>query len=66
MRTHKTAAKRLEVTGNGKLRRTRGMRGHLHEHRSKRSLALLAKKLPVHKGDAKRMRRLVPYLKMPS
>jgi large subunit ribosomal protein L35 len=61
MKTHKAAAKRFSFTGTGKLRRTRHMTGHLRRNKSNRALREVGAMLPVARGDAKKIKRLLPY-----
>jgi len=62
MKTKRGAAKRLKVTGSGKLRRAGGWKQHKLEKKSpKRRRHLRANKL-IEKSDEARLRVLVPYL----
>ena len=62
MKTKRGAAKRLKVTGSGKLRRAGGWKQHkLEKKNPKRRRALRAGKL-IDKADVARIRVLVPYL----
>jgi large subunit ribosomal protein L35 len=63
IKTHKATAKRIKITGTGKILRSRGFQNHKKSAKSKRSLRLMDDMLPVAKGDARRIRRLVPGLK---
>ena len=63
LKTYKAAAKRFRVTGSGKVMRTKGGKSHLRRRRSKRSKRQLAEMHVVSGSDAKRVRRLAPYLK---
>lgn len=63
LKTYKAAAKRFRLTGSGKVMRTKGGKSHLRRNRSKRAKAKLASMLPVASADARRVRRLAPYLK---
>lgn len=63
LKTHKATAKRFRVTGTGKLMRTKGGKSHLRRQKSKRTRNLFDKDTPVtHTADAKKVRRLAPYL----
>jgi len=66
LKTHKATAKRFRVTGGGKLMRTKGGKSHLRRNKSKRSSSQFDKMQEVSKGgsQAKRIRRLAPYLKL--
>ena len=61
LKTHKAAAKRFKVTGGGKILRMKGYRGHLHRHRSKRTINQYSKMLNTSPADQKRLERLLPY-----
>jgi large subunit ribosomal protein L35 len=64
IKTHKSTAKRLTVTGNGKIMRLKSRRSHLRRNRSKRVKRLYDRKLEVQvQGYQARIKRLVPYLK---
>ncbi len=59
MKTRKAVAKRIKVTGSGKLMRRRPMRGHLRSRKSARRLRNLRKSRPLAKPFAKRARKLL-------
>jgi large subunit ribosomal protein L35 len=62
MRTKRAAAKRLKITGTGKLKRNRGWKRHKLEAKSPKRKRRLRKQVLVSKADAPRLKRLVPYL----
>lgn len=63
LKTYKAAAKRFRVTGSGKVMRTKGGKSHLRRRKSKRSKAKFGVMLEVtNSREAKRVRRLAPYL----
>jgi large subunit ribosomal protein L35 len=63
LKTHKSTAKRFRVTGTGKVMRTKGGKSHFRRRRSQRSKNQLSKLQVVgHSADAKRIRKLAPYL----
>jgi len=63
LKTHKSTSKRFRVTGTGLVLRTKGGKSHFRRRRAKRNKALLPEMLVVtHKADAKRVKRLAPYL----
>lgn len=66
LKTHKATAKRFRVTGGGKLMRTKGGKSHLRRNKSKRASSQFDKMQEVSHGgsQAKRIRRLAPYLKL--
>ena len=61
LKTHKGTAKRIGVTGTGKLMRMKGLRSHLRRNKSKRAKAMFDEMMPVHKSDQERIRKLIPY-----
>jgi large subunit ribosomal protein L35 len=64
LKTHKATAKRFRVTGSGMIMRTKGGKSHLRRRRSKRTKRLFDDMLPLEgAGEARRVRRLAPYLK---
>jgi large subunit ribosomal protein L35 len=62
IRTHKAAAKRLGVTGAGKVIRVKSWRGHHLELKSSRRTRRYAGKELVGKEHLEQVRRLLPYL----
>ncbi|MDX1993177.1 MAG: 50S ribosomal protein L35 [bacterium] len=63
LKTHKATAKRFRVTGTGKVLRTKGGKSHLRRRSSKRTKRMFDKGIEVtHSADAKRVKRLAPYL----
>jgi len=64
IKTHKVTAKRFKHSGRGKLLRTKGGKSHLRRRRSKRVKRMFGEMHEVTtRGDIKRIKRLVPYLK---
>jgi large subunit ribosomal protein L35 len=60
MKTHKGAAKRLKVTGTGKVRRYKAYKSHiLTKKTSKRKRRLRQAGIVATTGDTKRMKRLL-------
>ncbi len=62
IRSHKAAAKRIGVTGTGKVVRVKSWRGHHLEIKSSRRTRRYAGKAVIGKEHAKQVRRLLPYL----
>jgi large subunit ribosomal protein L35 len=58
MKTHKGAAKRFKVTGNGKLRRRKQGGTHLRRKKSKWVRREYSKDHPVSDADRKRLKRI--------
>ena len=59
MKTHKGTAKRIKVTGSGRLRRRQSHRGHLRMAKGKDSYRRLKGETDLAKGDEKRAKRLL-------
>ena len=62
LKTKRGAAKRLKVTGTGKLMRAKGWKQHHLEWKPPKRKRRLRKATLISPADAKRIRRLVPYL----
>lgn len=63
MKTHRGAAKRFKKTGSGKLKRSHAYTSHLFANKSTKAKRKLRKGSLVSKGDFKRIRFLLTYLK---
>ncbi len=63
MKTHKATARRIQLSGSGKLMRTRVGKSHLRRNRSKRAARDYDEMHSVAAVDVKRVRRLIPYAK---
>lgn len=61
MKTHRGAAKRLRVTGSGRVRRGKAGLSHLMRGKSANRLRGLRKHDMVSDADEKRIKRLLPY-----
>jgi large subunit ribosomal protein L35 len=59
MKTDKGAAKRIKVTGTGRLRRSKAFRGHNFETKSSVRMRRLGRETDVHKSDEKTVRRML-------
>jgi large subunit ribosomal protein L35 len=62
MKTRRAAAKRLKMTGTGKLKRQPGWKRHHLELKGPKRKRRLGKGVLVAKADAPRLKLLVPYL----
>jgi large subunit ribosomal protein L35 len=62
MKTKRAAAKRVRVTGTGKLRRGKARLSHLMRGKPARRLRNLRKNAIVDASDKKRFKRLLPYI----
>ncbi|ADG06976.1 50S ribosomal protein L35 [Kyrpidia spormannii] len=63
MKTQRAAAKRFRKTGSGKLKRFHAYHSHLFTGKTPKRKRKLRKAALVSKGDFKRVRQLVTYLK---
>jgi large subunit ribosomal protein L35 len=63
IKTHKATAKRIKVTGTGKILRTRGFQNHKKSAKSKRSLRTMDDMFEVNPGMRRRIRALIPGIK---
>ena len=59
MKTNKAVAKRIKVTGRGKLLRGRPLTSHLKSRKSPKRLRALRKSRTVSKGFAKHAKRML-------
>ena len=61
MKTNRAAAKRVRVSGSGRVRRGKAGGSHLMRGKSARRLRRLRKNDMVDASDQKRFKRLLPY-----
>jgi large subunit ribosomal protein L35 len=61
MKTHRGTAKRVRVTGSGRLKRNKANHSHILTKKSKKRKRRLRAADFVDKADEKRMKRLLPY-----
>lgn len=63
IRTRRSAAKRIKVTGSGRIKRMREFSGchHIREKKSPKRTRKFRKPIIVSKSDARRLRLLAPY-----
>ena len=62
LKTHRGAAKRLKMTGTGKIKRYCGYKSHLLTGKPAKRTRRLRTASLVADGDYGRMKRLLPYL----
>ena len=62
MKSKRGAVKRFKATASGKIKRRMGWKSHLLEWKSPKRRRRLRKASLVSKEDARRIRRLLPYL----
>ncbi len=61
LKTHKGAAKRFKISGNGKILRSKAFKSHLLSGKARKRKRSLKKKAVVDKTSAQAIRRLLPY-----
>jgi large subunit ribosomal protein L35 len=61
LKTHKGAARRLHITGTGKVMHRKGSISHLRLAKSKRAKARIDGKVMASEPFQKRARKLLPY-----
>jgi large subunit ribosomal protein L35 len=59
MKTDRGAAKRIKVTGTGRLRRRKAFRSHLLEHKSSERKRRLGRETDIAKADERATRRML-------
>ena len=61
LKTNRSLAKRLRFTKTGKLKKRKANRGHILGKKSRKRKRKLRQSSYLSKGDAKKLRRLLPY-----
>jgi len=61
MKTHRGLAKRVKVTGSGRLKRHKANHSHILTKKSKKRKRRLRRADFIDKADEKSMKRLLPY-----
>lgn len=61
MKTHRGAAKRYRVTGNGKIKRGKAYKSHILTKKSTKRKRNLRKTAYISEAEAKVVRKLIPY-----
>ncbi len=62
IKTHRGLAKRIKITGTGKIKRAKAYHSHLLSSKTPKMKRRLSKADTVHPSDVKRLKSLVPYL----
>jgi large subunit ribosomal protein L35 len=62
LKTHRGVAKRVKVTGTGKIKRSRAYHSHLLSSKSPKRKRNLSGTMVVHSANAKNIKKLIPYL----
>ena len=61
LKTHKSTARRFNITGSGLIMRTRGGKSHLRRKKSARAKRDYDEMFPVAAPDREKLRKLLPY-----
>ena len=61
MKTHRGAAKRMKLTGSGKLKRMRSNKSHILNKKTTKRKRRLRQPSLVSKADEKKMLKILPY-----
>jgi large subunit ribosomal protein L35 len=61
LKTHKAMAKRVVVTGGGKVMRRKVALNHLRRNKSPRAVRSMDKDFPLPASDTRHIKRLLPY-----
>ncbi len=62
MKTHRGAAKRLKVTGTGKISRSKAFKSHILEKKTRKRKRRLRQGGFVSAADMKKTKKLLPYI----
>ena len=62
MKTSRAAAKRIKVTGTGKLKRSKAYKRHILTKKKKKNKRNLRKPAIVDATNVKNMKKILPYL----
>lgn len=61
IKTHSGAKRRFGISGRGKFLRRKHAISHLRRRKSRHARRLISEMVPVHRTQAKALRRLLPY-----
>ena len=61
LKTHTAMAKRVRVTGSGKIMRRKLAASHLRRNKSPHSIRSMDKRFELATSDTRRIKRLLPY-----
>ncbi|MBF0104500.1 MAG: 50S ribosomal protein L35 [Deltaproteobacteria bacterium] len=61
LKTHKGAAKRFDVTANGKVKRSKANKRHILESKSKKMKRQARKSTYVHDANMDAVKQMLPY-----
>ncbi len=61
LKTHTAMAKRVKITGSGKIMRRKVASSHLRRNKSSHAIRSMDKRFALAKSDSSRIKRLLPY-----
>ena len=61
LKTHTAMAKRVKITGSGKIMRRKAALNHLRRNNSPHAVRSMDKRFELAASDTRRMKRLLPY-----
>ena len=61
LKTHTAMAKRVKITGSGKIMRRKVALSHLRRNKSPHAVRSMDKMFPLATSDKRRIKRLLPY-----
>jgi large subunit ribosomal protein L35 len=61
LKTHSAMAKRVKITGSGKVLRRKVATNHLRRNKSPHAVRSMDKKFPLATSDTRSIKRLLPY-----
>ncbi len=61
LKTNRSAAKRLKISGTGKIKRRKGWKGHLLTGKNATRKRRLTGSFEVNKDNVKNLKRMLPY-----
>jgi large subunit ribosomal protein L35 len=61
LKTHTAMAKRVKITGSGKVMRRKVASSHLRRNKSPHAIRSMDKKFQLATSDTRRIKRLLPY-----
>jgi len=61
LKTKRSAAKRLKVTGTGKVMRRKGWKGHLLSGKNATRKRRLSGSFEIDKGNVENVKQMIPY-----
>lgn len=62
LKTHRGAAKRFSLTGNGKVKRSKAFASHILTKKTTKRKRALRRSTLVDSANSKAIKRLIPYL----